>query len=73
MHTCPKMLNMSVPMVPAGTKAKIETREREDYLGDEKVQLFEGRPIMSIVTTREDGSNDTRVFSPVAVGSSKEG
>lgn len=70
-HTCPKMHMMSSPMLLQGTSAKIEAREREDYIGDEKVQLFNGRPIMSIVTTRDDGQ-DAIVFAPMAVASAKE-
>lgn len=71
-HTCPKLHYMSAPMLLQGTKAKIEAREREDYIGNEKVQMFEGRPIMSIVVSRPDGSNDTTVFAPLAVGSARE-
>lgn len=70
-HTCPKMHMMSAPMLLAGTKAKIEAREREDYIGNERVQLFEGRPIMSIVTTRDDGQ-DAIVYAPTATASAKE-
>lgn len=69
-HTCPKLHMMSAPMILKGTKAKVEAHEREDYIGKEKVQLFEGRPIMSVTTTREDGSNDTTVYAPTAVARS---
>lgn len=70
-HTCPKLLYMSAPMVLAGTKAKVEVKEREDYVGKEDVQLFQGRPIMSIVTTRDNGQ-DAIVFAPTAHASVKE-
>lgn len=70
-HTCPKLLMMSAPMLLKGTKAKVEAKEREDYIGNDKVQLFNGRPIMSIVTTRDNGQ-DAVVFAPTASGFSKE-
>lgn len=53
------------PLVPAGTKAKVEAVEREDYIGREHVQLHQGRPVMSVVVTRDDGM-DTAVFAPTA-------
>lgn len=67
-HTCPKLRMLSAPMVPLGTDAKVELREREDYVGTERVQRDPelGRPVMSIVTTRPDGSNDAVVFAPLA-------
>jgi hypothetical protein len=40
--------------------------EREDYVGQESVQLSEsGRPVMNITTTRDDGI-DCTVFAPCA-------
>lgn len=67
-HTCPRLRMMSVPMVPAGTKARISLHEREDYVGTERVQVDPelGRPVMSLVTERPDGSNDVEVFAPLA-------
>jgi hypothetical protein len=53
-------------MVPAGTRAKVYAREREDYIGDELVQLHEGRPVMSVITERDEGQ-DCAVFAPTAV------
>jgi len=48
--------------------AEVEAREREDYVGTEKVQTDEdGRPVMSVVTTRDNGQ-DTAVYAPVATG-----
>jgi hypothetical protein len=64
-HACPKLHGLTAPMLPLGTKAKVETREREDYVGQEKVQLTNGRPVMSVVTTRDEGQ-DAIVFAPVA-------
>ena len=56
-----------VPLVPAGTKAKLETHEREDYIGKDIVQLHEGRPVMNLVVTRDDGQ-DCVIYAPTAVG-----
>jgi hypothetical protein len=66
-HPCPKLRGLAVPMLLAGVKAKIVLREREDYIGDELVQLDpeKGRPVMSIVTTRDDGQ-DAVVLAPTA-------
>lgn len=65
-HPCPKLRGLSAPFVVAGTKAKVEAHEREDYVGREHVQTdAEGRPVMSVVTTRDDGQ-DVAVFAPTA-------
>lgn len=54
-------------MVQVGTKAKVEVREREDYIGGDLVRLDpeKKRPVMSIVTVRDTGQ-DTLVFAPTA-------
>lgn len=67
-HDCPGLKGLSAPMVIAGTDCKVEAHVREDYVGAEKgLQVDgDGRPIMSVVTTRADGSNDTAVFAPSA-------
>lgn len=65
-HRCKGMCGLVTPMVPAGTRAKIEAREREDYVGKELVQTDgEARPVMSVVTTRDDGQ-DCTVYAPTA-------
>lgn len=65
-HVCPKLRGITAPMVPAGTSAKVELREREDYVGTERVTLDDrGRPVMSVVTTRDNGQ-DCAVFAPMA-------
>lgn len=67
-HTCPRF-GLTAPMVIAGTKAKVEAVEREDYVGTEKVALSDtGRPIMAFVTTRDEGI-DVAVNAPVATTS----
>lgn len=68
-HPCAGLAGFSAPMVPAGMRCKVEANEREDYISGELVQLDgNGRPIMSVVTTREDGT-DCAVYAPTATGS----
>jgi hypothetical protein len=68
-HRCPKLALIMTPLVPRGVAAKVEAREREDYVGSELVQTdANGRPIMSVVTTRDEGQ-DCAVFAPLATGS----
>jgi hypothetical protein len=68
-HNCAGLAGLSAPMVPAGTRAKVEAVEREDYIGGQDVQYDgNGRPIMAVVTTRDDG-NDVAVYAPTAYGS----
>jgi hypothetical protein len=60
------MRGLTVPMVPAGTRCRRQAVEREDYIGRETVQTCgEGRPVMSVITTRDDGQ-DCTVYAPVA-------
>lgn len=71
-HVCPRLRFMTAPMVLAGTSAKVELREREDYTNGDRVYLdpAQNRPVMSIVTTRETGQ-DVVVFAPTATASGK--
>ena len=72
-HPCAGLKGLSAPMVEEGTKVKVTAHEREDYVGDDIVQLSpDGRPVMSVVTEREDGSNDVVVFAPTATATAKE-
>ena len=66
-HTCPGLRGLSAPMLPVGTKGKVELREREDYVNGDMVALDpeRNRPVMSIVTTRDNGQ-DVAVFAPTA-------
>lgn len=67
-HICPGLQGLTAPFVPAGTSCKVEAMDREDYVNGERVQENgEGRPIMSIVTTRDDGM-DCAVLAPSAGG-----
>lgn len=67
MHPCPKLRGLTAPMQRAGIKAKLEVVERQDYVGGEVVQLDpeRGRPVQSIVTTRDNGQ-DVTIFMPMA-------
>ena len=66
-HVCPKLRFLVAPMLPSTLKAKMEVREREDYINGDLVQLDpeRGRPVMSMITTRDKGT-DTRVYAPTA-------
>lgn len=69
MHACAGLKGLTAPMVETGTRVKVTAVEREDYVGNEQVQTdAEGRPVMAVVTEREDGSNDVAVFAPTATG-----
>jgi hypothetical protein len=71
-HTCRGLRGLIAPLVQNGVKCKIVARVREDYVGREHVQVDgEGRPIMSVVTIRDDGQ-DCRVLAPVVVGRQAE-
>jgi len=70
-HSCPGLRGLTAPMLPVGVRAKVELREREDYVGGEQVFLDpqQKRPVMSVVTTRDDGQ-DVVVFAPTAIARS---
>ena len=71
-HRCKGLRGLLAPMVPAGTRAKVEAREREDYVGRELVRTdTNGRPVMSVVTTRDTGQ-DCTVYAPCASASAEE-
>lgn len=66
-HACSKTRGLTIPYLPAGTKAKVELVEWQDYVGKEMVQVDpeRKRPIQSVVTTRDQGQ-DVTVFAPTA-------
>lgn len=71
-HTCPGLRGLTAPMVPAGTRCKAETVERQDYIGSDLVQIdADGRPVMSVVVTRDDGT-DCVVYAPCATASVRD-
>jgi hypothetical protein len=66
-HTCVGLRGLTAPMVPAGTRCKVEANERGDYVRDETVTTdADGRPVMNVTVTRDDGT-DVAVFAPTAV------
>lgn len=68
-HACVKMGGMLAPLLESHISAKTVAVEREDYVGNEKVQTDDGgRPVMAVVTTRDDGE-DRLVFAPCATAS----
>lgn len=72
MHPCRAAGGLMVPLVPEGTAGKLEAVERGDWVGAELVQTdAEGRPVMSVVTTRDDGM-DCTVYVPTATASIRE-
>jgi hypothetical protein len=73
MHTCSRLRGLAVPLLPAGVRAKVELREREDYIGSEMVQLDpeRKRPVQSVITTRDNGQ-DCVVYAPTATGTARE-
>jgi hypothetical protein len=70
-HACRGLRGLTAPMVPAGTRCKVEAIDREDYVGRELVQVDgDGRPVMAVRTTRDDGM-DCAVLAPCATASSE--
>lgn len=65
-HTCVGLRGLTAPFVQAGVRCKVVAHDREDYVANEIVQTDAyGRPVMSIVTTRDDGE-DCVVFAPTS-------
>jgi len=59
-HQCAGLHGLSAPLVRAGTRAKVEAVEREDYLnGDEQARGDDGKPYMAVRVTRDDGEDLT--------------
>ncbi len=70
-HACSGLRGLTAPFVPAGTDCKVEAVERDDWVGKELVQADgEGRPVMAVVTTRNDGQ-DCAVLAPCATARSE--
>lgn len=70
-HMCRGNRGVYAPMVEDGIRCKVEVIEREDFVGEDIVQTdIDGRPIMSTVTTRDDGQ-DCVVYAPTATARSE--
>lgn len=66
MHTCPGLAGLTAPMIPAGTRCKVQALERQDYTNGDLVTTDEnGRVVMAVEVTREDGT-DLAVYAPCA-------
>jgi len=64
-HACSGLGGLNAPMVEQGSRANVAVEVREDYVGDEDVQYDgDGRPVMSIRTTRD--GEDLAVYAPTA-------
>jgi hypothetical protein len=71
-HTCRGLRGLTAPYVQAGTKAKVESVERGDYVGVDLVQTDgNGHPVMAVVTTRDDGQ-DCAVLAATATATARE-
>jgi hypothetical protein len=58
-HNCPKLHQLSAPLVRVGTDCTVEAIEREDYLnGDTQATGDDGKAYMSVTTKYADGRND---------------
>lgn len=65
-HPCRGMWGLTAPFVPAGTRAAVTPNRREDYLGSDVPHVDgDGRPVMSLTTTRDDGQ-DCALLAPTA-------
>jgi hypothetical protein len=65
-HPCPGLAGFLAPMVLDGVRARVRAVVREDYVGAEDVRYDDaGRPVMSVVTDRDDG-RDCVVYAPAA-------
>lgn len=65
-HSCRGLRGLTAPFVPDGTRCKVEARERGDWVGRDRPQVDgEGRPVMAVVTTRDEGEDST-VLAPCA-------
>jgi hypothetical protein len=65
-HRCAALGGAEIPMTLRGSGSRVVLREREDYIGTERVQLIAGRPVMAAVTERPDGSTDAAIYAPTA-------
>lgn len=66
MHVCQALHGLMAPLIEEGQRVKVEAVEREDFIAGEVVTKDEnGRPIMAVHTTREEGE-DRLIFAPAA-------
>lgn len=67
MHNCPGLKGLTAPLVPAGTRCKVEADEWHDYVRHDNSVMHdaEGRAISAVKVTRDDGE-DVVVFPQTA-------
>lgn len=67
-HFCRGFRGLYLIMIPEGMRAEHKAIEREDYIRDDIVQYdSESRPVMAVLTKRDDGE-DCTVYAPLAKG-----
>lgn len=67
-HPCPRLHDLTAPLVRAGTDCKLVAVERGDYLhGAEQRTGDDGKPYMAVETVYADGRNDVAAFAEVAI------
>jgi len=67
-HACPRLHNLTAPLVRTGTRCSVVAEERQDYVGREIVRYGDdGKAYMAVRTIRDDG-DDLAVNAPVAQG-----
>lgn len=65
-HPCRGLRGLAAPMTREGTRARVRSVDRDDYVAGELVQTDgNGRPVMAVVTDRDDGM-DCAVLAPTA-------
>jgi hypothetical protein len=67
-HPCPKLHDLTAPLVRAEMDCKVVALEREDELRNSIQRTGDdGKPYMAVETERADGSTDRAVFPECAV------
>ena len=65
-HRCAGLAGLLAPMVLDGVRCEVKAVLRDDYVGGEDVRHDgEGRPVMAVTVTRDDGQ-DRVVYAPAA-------
>lgn len=65
-HPCAGLAGLLAPMVLDGVRCEVRAVLREDYVSGEDVRLDDnGRPVMAVTVTRDDGQ-DRVVYAPAA-------
>lgn len=60
-HQCPGLRGILAPYALAGTRCKVEAMTREDYVNGERGLRYDddGRPVMAVLTVRDEGQDCT--------------